>query len=84
MLAKNTKHETHILRKIIIKNISQIKKRLRQDSIQFLKIFVRNWLVKIPNSSKPFEDFVKQVDATVTTHCLSINELKDPFCGVSA
>ena len=37
---------------------------------------------------------MKQVDATVTTHCLSINELKDPFlkdpflkdpfCGVSA
>ena len=34
---------------------------------------------EIPNPSKLFESFMRQVDATMTTYCLSTNELKDVF-----
>ena len=33
----------------------------------------------IPNASKPFESYIKKVDATMPTDSLTINEVKESF-----
>ena len=74
---KNTKYETHRPRKIVINKQRRDHKSNRNYSwIQYiLKNISTKLASKIPNTSKPFESFMKQLNATMKTHFLSINEL---------
>ena len=33
----------------------------------------------IPNASRPFESYIKKVDATMSTNSLTVNEVKETF-----
>ena len=76
----NTKYETYLPLKVIInkEEITDKKKVAAEHNIFFTNIGLK-LASEIPTSSKPFENFIKQVDVTMTTLCLSIIELKDVF-----
>ena len=81
IIGKNTKYETHLARKIAINKEEMNKRSSRNSSwIQYsFKHAAPKLASEIPNPSNPFESFMKQVDATATTHFSSINKLKDAF-----
>ena len=49
------------------------RKEIEDEFNTFFKDIGLTLVSGIPNSSKPFESFMKEVDATMIAHCLSLS-----------
>ena len=80
LIGVTRKSEPHLPRKLLI-NEHEVsgKEEMANDFNTFFKNSGAGLAKNIPNTSRPFENYIKKVDTTMPTDSLTIKEVKQAF-----
>ena len=80
LIGKTRKSEPHLPGKLLIKEQEVSGKvEIANKFNTFFTNIGADLAKNIPNASRPFESYIKKVDATMPTDSLTINEVKEAF-----